>query len=78
MATVEISPHSVAETRCLSCGVQLLDRDHLDWCSDKVWRRGAIRRQRTRAELADLLSRLADRPTIGALRRVRTANDAQH
>ncbi len=27
------------DTLCLTCGVQLLDKDHLDWCPDRVRRR---------------------------------------
>jgi AAA domain len=26
----------VSATRCLSCGVELLDRDHLEWCESRV------------------------------------------
>jgi hypothetical protein len=59
-------------TRCLTCGVEPLDRDHLDWCVDKVRRRGEGVRPRTDADLHDLLERLTDRSTIGDLRHERT------
>src|SRR5262245_34689750 len=28
-----------SDTQCLTCGAQLLDRDHLDWCRERVRRR---------------------------------------
>jgi hypothetical protein len=59
--------------RCLTCGAELPGRGHLDWCADRVWHRDAPRRPRTHADLADLLSRLANQPTIGAIRRQKEA-----
>jgi hypothetical protein len=64
-----IDPVRDATTRCLTCGAQLLDGDHLRWCPDRVHERDEQPRLLSDVEIGALVQKLNNKPTVGALRR---------